>query len=102
MQKTGQAAEGSLAVLVLRQVVVGLDPLHPDAGFDLVDAVRESHVIVVGEQIAHRGQIAAGVRAGGADLRSAVQSRAAANHHRADGLAGYPSRQIHRVCPVKK
>jgi hypothetical protein len=35
-EEGGERGEGGLAVLVLREVVVGLQALQPDAGLDLV------------------------------------------------------------------
>jgi len=81
--------------LILRQIIVGLYPLKPDARFNLVNPVQDGDMIVVGEQVAHRCQIASGIRSGEADLRRSVQRGAAADDQRADRVAFYPAWNIH-------
>ena len=64
-----QGAEGGLAVLILGEIVVGLNALEPDAGFDLIAAARPVDVVVEGEEVARGGVVAADVGAGLRDLR---------------------------------
>ena len=81
--------------MVLNENVVGLHTLQPRAEAQQVSSMRKGDLIVAGEQIAHRRQIAAGVCAAVGDLRCAVQSGAAADHYRAHRLPCMdPARQI--------
>ena len=76
LQEGLQGAERSLAILVLRQQVVGLDALQPDAGLDLIAAVRPVDVIVQREEIARGAVVAAhvgtGLRDGDAPLEAVL------------------------------
>src|ERR1700719_2015177 len=65
-------------------------------------AMSEGSLIGGGIQIANRTEIASRIRAAVCDLRSAIESRATAHHHRADRLVCMdPSRQIHRRSTVE-
>ena len=64
LQECLQGGEGGLAILVLGEVVVGLQALEPAADFDLVAADGPVDVVVEGEEIARGGVVAADVGAG--------------------------------------
>src|SRR6202008_2327871 len=90
-----QAAEGDLTVLILHKAVVRLQALKPDAQIEKMIAMCERQVVFGGKQIAHRTEIASGVRAAIGDLRGTIQCGATTHDHSADGLAGInPGRQI--------
>src|ERR1039458_7692498 len=61
-----------------------------------MNAVEVPHVVVVSEQIADGAEVAAGIGARAGDGRGRTHGRAAANYHRADGIAGDPPGQIDR------
>ena len=65
-------AEGGLAVLILREQIVGLHALQPSAGFDLLAAFGPVDVIVFGEEIARGAVVATHVGACASDGGSAV------------------------------
>ena len=67
-EEAGEGGEAGLAVLILREVVVGLEALEPAAGFDLVAAGGEEDVVVEGEEVAGDGVVRADVGAGAGDL----------------------------------
>ena len=92
LQECLLGAERSLPVLVLREQVVGLHALQPDAGFDLIAPARPVDVIVPGEQIARRAVVAARVGARAGDRRCAVRGRAAADDDGAHRIARHPAR----------
>ena len=58
-------------------------------------ATGEREMVFGGKQIAHRAEVASGIRAAVGDLRGSIQRGAAADDYSADGLAGInPGRQI--------
>ena len=91
-----------MAVLILRQFVVGLQTLEPDADLDQVIAVSDGHLIFRGEKIAHRVQIAAGIRPSGGDGRLGIGSRAAANDDGSDRLSLHKAGEIYERHPVEE
>lgn len=96
LQKRLQCAERGLPILILRQQIVRLDPLHPPARFQLMISSRVVTLVVTREQVPRRHIVAADVGARQRDLRSAVRRRAAADHDRSDRLAFHPSRHRNR------
>ncbi len=80
--------ERRLSVLVLREVVVGLQPLHPGAEFELMMADGPEDVVVEGEEVAGDGVVGADVGASGGDLRAAVGCGGTGDDDGAGGLAG--------------
>ena len=96
LQKRLQRTERCLPILILRQQIVRLDPLHPPARFQLMISPRVVNVVVTREQVPRRHIVAADVGARQRDLRSAVRRRAAADHDRSDRLAFHPSRHRNR------
>src|SRR5215472_4387263 len=83
-----QRGEGGLAVLVLCEVVVGLQALEPGAEFDLMMADGPEDVVVEGEEVARDGVVGTDVGAGGGDLRAAVGCGGTCDDDGAGGLAG--------------
>ncbi len=51
LQERCERGEAGLAVLILREVVVGLEELEPAAGFDLLASTRPEDVVVEGKEI---------------------------------------------------
>ena len=64
--------KAGLPILILRQIIVGLDLLQPSADLNLMRAMSEDHMVVIGEQIPHGAQVAAGVGARRSNLRGCV------------------------------
>ena len=91
LEEGGERGEAGLAVLVLREVVVGLEALEPAAGFDLVAAAGAEDVVVEGEEVAGGGVVGAYVGAGAGDLGGAVGGGGAGDDDGADGLACDPA-----------
>ncbi len=81
-----------MSILVLRQVVIRLQPLQPHADLDLVPSTGPENMVVHGEEITDSLVVAAGVRARQRHLRGAIRCRAARDHDRSDRRARDPAR----------
>ena len=88
LEEGGERGEAGLTVLVLRQVVVGLEELQPSAGLDLLAPARVEDVVVEGEEVAGSGVIGADVGAGGGNCGGSIGGGGACDHDRAGGFAG--------------
>ena len=76
LQEGAEGRERRLSILVLGQVVIGLQPLQPRADFNLVSSVGPENMLVHREQVTYRLVVAAGVRARERNLRGAIRCRA--------------------------
>ena len=70
-EEGGQRREGSLAVLVLGEIIVGLQALQPDSGLDGVLADGVIRMIVEGVEIPRDAVVRSDIRPGGGDGRRA-------------------------------
>ena len=61
-EKSAERGEGGLSVLVLSQVVVGLQPLHPYTGLNGVLAYGVVGMIVEGEEVARNAVVRTDIR----------------------------------------
>ena len=91
-----EAGEGGLAVLAESNVFVRLELLEPGTEIELMLAVRPTHAVFVGIEVARDGEIAAVVAAGKSYLRLRIGGRASTYHHRADGLSKQESWNVGR------
>src|SRR5205823_5418693 len=66
-EERGERGKGRLAVLVLRKIIVRLQTLKPDSGFDLMFADGIENVVVKGIESSSDGVIRANIRPGSGD-----------------------------------
>ena len=88
VEEGGEGAEAGLAVLVLREVVVGLEALEPDAALQGVLADGVVDVVVEGVEVAGDAIVGADVGAGSGDGGRAVRGGGARDDECIAGNAG--------------
>ena len=88
--------------MVLPKIVIGLDSLEPYSRLDLVCAMDEGDVVVVGKEIARCGQTAARVGAGSTELGRSVQCRASADYDSPYRRPRYPPWNAYRGLASKE
>ena len=86
--------ERGLPVLTERELFVRLKLLKPRAESELVPAVRELHLVLVGENVAEHVQVGSVVAAGQPQLRRRVGGRAATDDDRANRKIADETRNI--------
>ena len=88
LKEGGERGEAGLAVLILCEVVVGLEELEPAACLDLLPAAGVVDVIVEGEEVARGSVVGSDVGAGGGDGGGSVGGGGSGDDDCAGGLAG--------------
>ena len=94
LQEGSERGEGSLAVLVLSEVVVGLERLEPHAGLNLMARARVEDMVVDGVEIAGCGVVGSDIAAGAGDLRRAVGGSGPSNDDGASRFARKEARSV--------